>query len=86
MKASKKGTSWGPKRTARLAAGLAIVAITAAGIGAASSGASAANAGARTSGTIAVIVAPTTTAAPTTTVAPSKTPTATIKMYAVGWG
>jgi hypothetical protein len=59
MKASKKGTSWGPKRVARLAAGLAVVAITAVGIGAASTGANAAN-GWRVS-------TPTTTAAPATT-------------------
>ncbi len=60
MKATKKGTSWGPKRAARLAAGLAVLAITAVGIGAASNGASAAN-GSKVS-------APSTTQAPVTTV------------------
>jgi hypothetical protein len=43
MKASKKATSWGTKRAARLAAGLCVLAIGAFGIGAASNGASAAN-------------------------------------------
>jgi hypothetical protein len=66
MKATKKGTSWGPKRAARLAAGLAVLAITAVGIGAASNGASAAN-GWRVS------VPPTTTQAPVTTVVTNPT-------------
>lgn len=55
MKAPKKATSWGTKRSARLAAGLCVLAISALGIGAASNGASAANGWGR--------------AAPTTTVA-----------------
>ena len=37
----KRGTSWKPRRFARLAAGIAVAAITVAGIGAAAGGASA---------------------------------------------
>ncbi len=48
MESKKTGTTWSPKRThraGRIAAGLAVLAITAAGIGASSSGASAATTG-----------------------------------------
>ncbi len=41
MQPHKQGTSWKPRRFARLAAGIAVAAITAAGIGAAAGGASA---------------------------------------------
>jgi hypothetical protein len=43
MKSTKNPKSRGPKRGARLAAGLVVVAITALGIGAAAGGANAAN-------------------------------------------
>ena len=41
MQPQKRGTSWKPRRFARLAAGIAVAAITVAGIGAAAGGASA---------------------------------------------
>ena len=81
MKSTKKGTSWGPKRAVRLAAGLAVVAVTALGIGAASGGAGAATGGGRVS-------APTTTAAPATTANPLAIPVSTKQpsVDANGWG
>ena len=41
MQPQKRGTSWKPRRFARLAAGITVAAITVAGIGAAAGGASA---------------------------------------------
>ena len=41
MQPQKRGTSWKPRRFVRLAAGIAVAAITVAGIGAAAGGASA---------------------------------------------
>ncbi len=41
MQPQKRGTSWKPRRFARLAAGIAVTVITVAGIGAAAGGASA---------------------------------------------
>lgn len=80
MKASKKATSWGTKRSARLAAGLCVLAVSALGIGAASHGASAANGWGK--------VAPTTTVA--TTIVRSPLPgdpsTGVVSIQANGWG
>jgi hypothetical protein len=88
MKASKKATSWGTKRSARLAAGLCVLAISALGIGAASNGASAANGWGRPAPT--TTVATTIARVPRPTVAPTPiivaTPSGGAVTNANGWG
>jgi hypothetical protein len=76
MNSPKQGTTWRQKRAARFAAGIAVAAITAAGIGIAAGGA-----GAATGWSSRMTVAPTTTkSAAAQAPGPKLVPTAT------GWG